>query len=121
MKQLFGGCLQLSPTQQATEETVAQLPATKGVILFADAADRPVQLLIAANIRRTASAKLFGSDPESSQKRPDITQIVHSIYYSVCYNDFANYRKYIQLAQSIYPDSWRSMVKLPKPTYFKTA
>jgi len=119
MNRLFGGCLQLSPTQQATEETVAQLPATKGVILFADAVDRPVQLLIAANIRRTASAKLLGCDPESSQKRPNITQIVRSIYYSVCYNDFANHRKYLQLAQAIYPDSWRSMVKLPKQTYVK--
>ena len=119
MKQLFGSCLQLSPTQQSTERTVAQLPAEKGVILFADAADRPVQLLIAADIRRTASAKLSGRDPESSQKRPNITQIVRSIYYSVCYNDFANYRQYLQIAQAIYPDSWRSMVKLPKPTYVK--
>jgi excinuclease UvrABC nuclease subunit len=119
MNRLFGGCLQLSPTQQVTEETVAQLPATKGVILFTDAADRPVQLLIAANIRRTASAKLLCCDPESNQKRPNITQIVRSIYYSVSYNDFANYRKYLQLAQSIYPDSWHSMVKLPKPTYVK--
>ena len=42
MKQLFGSCLKLSPTQQAAEKTVAQLPAEKGVILFADAADRPV-------------------------------------------------------------------------------
>ena len=121
-QELFEGCLQVNPTEQTADVLVtppSAVPTCKGVVLFCDADDKPVQLLIAANIRRLAKNRLFPPEPERVGKRADIRRIVRRIYYLCCYNDFRSMLRHLEIARTIYPDSWRKSVALPKPWFVK--
>ena len=121
-QELFEGCLQVDPTEQTADvlaEAPTAVPTCKGVLLFCDADDKPVQLLIAANIRRLARNRLFPPEPERVGKRADIRRIVRRIYYLCCYNDFRSMLRHLEIAGTIYPDSWHSLISLPKPWFVK--
>ncbi|RKY06178.1 MAG: hypothetical protein DRP66_09360, partial [Planctomycetota bacterium] len=97
LQDLFDGCLEIDPTQQTAEalsHADKPLPTCKGVVLFADASDRSVCFLIAANIRRIARRRLFPPEDSGLSKRADISPLVRRIYYQCCYNDFASTLKY---------------------------
>ena len=99
------GSLDIDPhleRDQALSHLVA-LPACKGVILFADSDRRPVQLLIAANIRRTGRARLYTEEIEVHSKRPEITSIVRHIFYVCCYNDFKAALIHYTIAKIVWP------------------
>ena len=120
LEELFESCLQIEPTQQ-TVEALKPIPSCKGVLLFAGTDDIPIQLLIAANLRRTATARLFTKQPENEpvKKRENIAEIVGRIYYHRCYNDFRSQLKYCDAARTIYPNRYDEVVKLPRQSYVK--
>ncbi len=119
--ELFEGCLRINPARQRLEMLLEPepLPAKKGVLLFADKDDRPIQLLIAANIRRTAAAKLFPQDPAAVKKHANIASITRKIYYLCCYNDFKCLLKHYQIAKTLYPDSYTKIITFPRQSYVK--
>ena len=115
---LFDNCLRINPAQQAGD-ALKPLPTCKGVLFFTDDNDRPIQLLIAANIRRTVIYRLLPQAPAASKKRADISRITRKIYYCRCYNDFKSALKHYSIAKAVYPDSWRDVVNLPRQSYVK--
>ena len=117
LQELFDGCLEIDPTQQTAEalsHSDKPLPTCKGVVLFADASDRSVCFLIAANIRRTARCRLFPPEDATLSKRADIAPLIRRIYYQCCYNDFASTLKYYRICRLLYPDSWDKLITFPK-------
>ena len=117
LQELFEGCLEIDPTQQTAEvlsHADKPLPTCKGVVLFADASDRSVCFLVAANIRRTARHRLFPPEAAGLSKRADISPFVRRIYYQCCYNDFASTLKYYHICRLLYPDSWDTLITFPK-------
>ncbi len=109
--------MEIDPTQQTAEvlsHADKPLPTCKGVVLFADASDRSVCFLIAANIRRTARHRLFPPQAAGLSKRADISPLVRRIYYQCCYNDFASTLKYYRICRLLYPDSWDTLITFPK-------
>lgn len=116
---LFDGCLSLDATCQDPKVLVSPggLPANKGFLLFADENRVPVQLLIAANIRRTAKARLWPEESETPSKRADIGRIVRRVYYRSCYNDFNTTFMCLRTAKTLFSDSWREIIKLPRPVF----
>jgi hypothetical protein len=119
---LFEGCLHVDPVVQTADVLVQPpqpVPTCKGVILFADAEDRCVSMLTAANIRRTAAGRLFGARTDEPDKRTNIAPVVGAIYYQCCYNDFATALKYLDVARILWPDTWESRMSLPKPWFVR--
>ncbi len=117
LQELFEGCLEIDPTQQTAEvlsHADKPLPTCKGVVLFADASDKSVCFLIAANIRRTARHRLFPPEAAALSKRADISPLVRRIYYQCCYNDFASTLKYYRICRLLYPDSWDTLITFGK-------
>ena len=122
IEELFEGCLSIDPSQQTAEDFMgpsSPIPTSKGIILFADDSERPIQLVTAANIRRTVIARLFGYDLSKITKRTNIAQITHKICYYRCYNDFKISLKYYQIARALYPNSYKEILTLPKQAYIK--
>jgi excinuclease UvrABC nuclease subunit len=121
LNELFDGCLQIDPQSQTSDALSGKdgLPTAKGVILFADTHDGPIQLLICANMRRTATARLFHKNQESLSKRTDITEITHKIYYTSCFNDLASLLEYHRIARQVYPVSYKKLLNLGKRSYVK--
>lgn len=118
LDELFDNSLQINPAAQ-TAEVCKPLPTCKGVLLFADDSDRPIQLLIAANIRRTAAGRLFTQEPAAIKKRADISRIARKIYYCSGYNDFGSALKHYRIAKAVYPDSYSEILTLLKQSYVK--
>lgn len=118
---LFDGSLEIDPTLEPDQlfSYLAALPPCKGTVLFADSKHRPVQLLIAANIRRTARARLHTEDAAIASKRPEIASIVRHIFYTCCYNDFKAALSHYTLAKNIWPDSYADSLSLPKLSLVK--
>ena len=117
LQELFQGCLEIDPTRQTAEvlsHADKPLPTCKGVLFFADASDRSVCFLIAANLRRTARHRLFPPEAATLGKRADIAPLVRRIYFQCCYNDFASTLKYYRICRLLYPDSWDTLITFPK-------
>lgn len=55
-----------------TSDALAEIPTCKGVLLFVDSNHHPIQLLEAANLRRTAKAKLLCEEPPKNS--PPLTE-----------------------------------------------
>lgn len=113
---LFDGCLSIDPACQREDiyKELAALPACKGVIFFADSENNPIQLLIAANIRRTARSRLIAEETQSSTKRPDITRIASKIFYVCCYNDFQSALTHYKIAKALFPEDYRKLTSPAK-------
>ena len=121
LNELFDGCLQIDTTSQTADALSGKdgLPSAKGVVLFAGAHDGPIQLLICANMRRTASARLFHKDEDALSKRTDIREITRKIYYTSCFNDFSSLLEYHRLCHAVYAFSYKKLLNLGKRSYVK--
>lgn len=115
-EKLFDGSLSIDATCQGPEVLGGSegLPTNKGFLLFSDADRTPVQLLIAANMRRTVKARLWPEKSDTPSKRADIGQIVRRVYYRSCYNDFNTTFMCVRTAKTLFSDSWTEIVKLPR-------
>jgi excinuclease UvrABC nuclease subunit len=116
--ELFEASLEVESLKQGSEELGA-LPTVKGVVLFADEEDRPIQLLITGNIRRLIQCKLFGGGEDISTKRTNIAEITQRIYYRCCYNDFACSFEHWQIARVLWPDTYRQLTLSAKNSYVR--
>lgn len=120
-EELFEGFASIDPAGQ-TEDISAELsgiPACKGVLLFADSQENPIQLLIAANLRRTARARILGAEEDTPTKRPDITRIANRIYYKCCYNNFLSTLEHYNIAKRLFGNNYKDAVTLPKLSLVK--
>ena len=116
---LFEGCSAIDQTRHR-DEIFKELPTSRGLVLFADSAGKPIQLLCAANIRRTAKARLI-ADPEEilPKRKTSIADITAEIYYLNCFCDFSTSLKYYEIAKTLFPDSYTDLLAFGKCSYLK--
>lgn len=103
-----------------TKNTLSGIAASKGVLLFTNAEGRPIQLLQAASLRRTAQAKLLGHGVEEStapSRRTDISELTARIYWTCCYNNFDSQMTYIRLAHEVFQENANDWIQLPRPAF----
>ena len=117
-QEYFDECVHVNPLNEGPEK-LGSLPGCKGVVLFADKTDRPIQLLITGNVRRLATCRLFSGSEEVSTKRTNIAEITRRIYYRCCYNDFASSFEYWQIASALWPDTYRQLSPYAKQSYVR--
>jgi excinuclease UvrABC nuclease subunit len=116
---LFEGCQAIEPAG-LTDEIFKELPSSRGLVLFANSANEPIQLLCAANIRRTAKARLTTESAGTSAKRKtSITEITARIYYLSCFCNFRNSLKYYEIARILFGDNYIDLLAFGKTWYLK--
>lgn len=108
---LFDGCLEIDPTLAAAE-FLKSLPSGKGLLLFTDSLDRPIQLLSSASMRAAASARLAPQTHNVPTKKADLSAVIARIYYLSTYCDFRSAIRYRQIAMDLYPAEYRTMMNL---------
>ena len=106
----------VTPNQDKwTQNALAGLPTCKGVLLFIDASGNPIQLLQAANLRKTAQARqLHDETGPAVRKKTDVSDLTAVIYYLCCYNNFLSHAAYTQLAHTIFGKDSVNWIQLPK-------
>jgi hypothetical protein len=113
----FAASLNLS-AENEINKTLVRLPARRGLILFADPQHQPIQLLMCADIRRTARARLI-RDPHLSAKKADISNLCKIIYYTPRDSEFACRLLYHRLCRVFFEDQFNDLVLLPHPCFVK--
>jgi hypothetical protein len=99
-----------------TPDALTDIPTCKGVLLFLDSNDQPIQLLQTANLRRTARTKLFHHD-ENITRKTDISNLTNKIFWRCGYNDFMTQTAYVQLAYALFEKQSDNWVQLPRPCF----
>jgi excinuclease UvrABC nuclease subunit len=115
---LFESCVQIEPGIEPAQ-AIAKLPHCKGVVLFADAADTPILLLTAADIKRLALNRLTCADATVATKRVKLADITHEIYYRCCWCDFGSSLEHYRIAMQLFPTRYHELVTFPKIWYVK--
>ncbi len=90
-----------------------KIPNERGVLLFCDENNNPVQLLSAASLRRTAISRLEPSTEEKSSRRDlRLHEIIRNIYFTATYCEFKTLRLH-ELAARTFFDDPAEHIKLP--------
>jgi len=110
LEELFESSLSLD----LTDDTLRQIPAGRGVLLFADSSRRPIQMLLSANLRRTALAKLSESRQETDRKA-DLRPIARFLYYTPAPCDLHSTWLYNRLVHILFSDKSNDLICLPTP------
>jgi len=92
------------------------VPAKWAVYLFADAEDRPLQLLCVKNLRYSLKRRL-GGETISLSRRIDYREIVRKIRWRRVSSAFEADWIYHDVARRIFPESYQGMVGF-RPTWF---
>jgi hypothetical protein len=100
-------------TDIETATALAEIPSRRGLILFANAENRPIQMLMCADLRRSARARLL-TRPDLPVRKADIAAVCTRVYYSPIDAEFACQIAYNRLCRTLFADSFEGFVSLPK-------
>jgi excinuclease UvrABC nuclease subunit len=92
-------------------------PAKWVVYLFADEADRPVQLLCVKNLRYSLKRRLGGDELVGPSKRVNYREIVRRIYYRRVDSALEADWLYYEVARELFPQTYQGMVGF-RPAWF---
>ncbi|HOK66478.1 MAG TPA: UvrB/UvrC motif-containing protein [Anaerohalosphaeraceae bacterium] len=98
--------------QILTNETPRSLPNERGVLLFTDSNNRPIQLLFTASIRRTVLSKWAGPFDETSRKASLRTEAA-AVFYTLLACEYHGHWFYNRLTHLLFPQKEKEMLSLP--------
>lgn len=111
-KELFDASVALEGNEWNIQ-ALSALESCKGILLFADDRQRPIQLLQSANLRRTAQARLLRDDTPSLARKADLSVLTRYIFASCRHNDFSNWLEYLKIARAFSGQPFLEDVRLP--------
>lgn len=112
LEELFQGSLSLPDENQS--DALAGIPACRGVLLFADARQRPIRMTYCANLRRMAQVKLTGpAGDEETTRTVDLAAVTRRLHFLPCRTEYESFLQYIHLARRLFPDSPDEYISLP--------
>jgi hypothetical protein len=115
---LFDGCLDIDPSL-AIADLLKRLPSGRGLLLFCDSLDRPIQLLSTASMRAAAAARLAPQAKPVPTKKADLSSVIARIYHVLTYCEFRSALRYRQVAMELYPAEYRKMMNLGRLSLVK--
>jgi excinuclease UvrABC nuclease subunit len=118
LEEFFDASLSLGPEVEI-KKALAELPARRGLILFADGQPLPIQLLMCADIRRTARARLIRPPGSQSPRKADISSLCKTVYCTPRDSEFACRLLYHRLCHQFFEDRFSELVLLPVPCFVK--
>lgn len=99
------------------EPLLKSAPARWVVYLFADEADRPVQLLCVRNLRASLRRRLGDERMEEPSRRIDYRKVVRRVYWSRVDSEFEADLLYLRTARRLFPQSYQKLVSA-RPAWF---
>jgi hypothetical protein len=109
----FERAVRFDGSPQDLQTRSAEIPSGRGVLLFADAADRPIQLLVAANLRRTARVRLTEPETDQPSRRARLAGLARSVFFRPACCEFQALWDCLRIARHLYPDSYKDSISLP--------
>lgn len=96
--------------QVLTNETPRSLPNERGVLLFADSNNCPIQLLQTASIRRTVLTRLSAGE---LSRKANLRPLAASVFYTLVPSEYHSGWLYSRLVHLLFPQQSRELLSLP--------
>ncbi len=114
---LFTGRMNFDPAAAAL--TFRDAPARRAVCFFADADDRPVQLLCVGNLRQSLRRRLGEPSPDDATVRGRINyrELVRRVYWQRVDSALESDAVYLAAARALFPESYRGLLGF-RPAFF---
>ncbi len=109
----FERAVRFDGSVQDLQTRSTEIPSGRGVLLFADAEDRPIQLLVAANLRRTARVRLTAPETDQPSRRARLAGLARCVYFRLACCEFQAHWDCLRIARHLYPDSYTDWISLP--------
>jgi hypothetical protein len=116
LKELFDASVALEGNEW-NAEALSAIPACKGILLFADLALQPIQLLQSSNLRRTAQARLQREPASHQARKTDLSRCTRHIFFTCGYNDFLTYLQLLKTAHALGPEAFSDVIRLPETSF----
>ena len=114
----FDGSIEV-PTNQDLRSWTLALPERAGVYLLWGAEREPILLATAGSVRAAVRRKLAPSAPQTTTRQTKLAEITKGVSWTQANSNFVAYRQFHQLAQAIYPTSYRQMLGWPDSWWVK--
>lgn len=109
----FDSAVRFDGSPQDLQDRLLEIPSGRGVLLFSDADDRPIQLLVAANLRRTTRIRLSAPDAKQPSRRARLAEVARSVHFRSASCEFAAQWDLLRIARRVFPDSYPDWILLP--------
>lgn len=109
----FQRAVRFDGSSQDLQTHSTEIPSGRGVILFADAEDQPIQLLVAANLRRTARVRLTVPETHQPSRRARLAGLARVVYIHPACCEFQALWDGLRIARHLFPNSYRDWISLP--------
>jgi len=98
-------------------DTLAEVPAKRGVVLLAGPRDEPIVLLTAADIRARVRNRLREQTPDERKRTTDLRQVTRAVLWKLAASHFENDLNFLELARRVWPRRYERMLAW-KPAWF---
>lgn len=109
----FDSAVRFDGSPQDLQQRSSEIPSGRGVLLFCDVDDRPIQLLVAADLRRTARSRLSIPQGEQPTRRARLSEVARTAYFRPAGCEFQAHWDLLRIARHLFSDSYRDMILLP--------
>ncbi|MHC4385415.1 MAG: UvrB/UvrC motif-containing protein [Planctomycetota bacterium] len=114
-EELFDSSVTLKQNEW-TQDALQEIPTCKGVLLFVDQQNQPIQIIQTGNLRRAVCARLLQKQTETSRKT-DIATLSQKIFWASCHSNFMTQVNYLRLAHTLYAETANNWIQLPTPFF----
>ena len=110
-------CISFDPAEDFAA-FLKKAPAKWAVYLFADAEDRPVQLLCVKNLRYSLERRLgVNEEQQTPSKRVNYRELIRKVYWRRVDSAFEADLVYLEAARQLFPQNYQTMVGF-RPAWF---
>ena len=109
VRSILDRCIEFTPEQVAAG-FLKLVPAKWVVYLFADADDRPVQLLCVRSLRDSLKRRLFGEESIGPTRRVNYRELVRRVYWRRVDSALEADWVYLEAARRLFPRTYQGMV-----------
>lgn len=102
-----------------SDQTLAEIPARRGVVLLTAADDQPILLMTAGDMRSRLRNRLAEPAEEGASRRADLREITERVYWRRTCSHFETDLHCLMIARAVYPDSFPDYVST-QPAWFVT-
>ena len=104
-------------TPPLADEAFGHIPAKRGVLLLADATDRPITMITAGDLRARLRTRLADNDTDRPRRRADLRHITRTVLWTLTDSHFETDWAFLELARAVWPQRYATMLAWKRPWF----
>lgn len=111
-------CLKVSQ-DGLTDDFFASVPTQRGIVLFSDKNDKPIQLLCVGSVRRAVKNRLLAEADKKPTRKADIKAITEKVSYKISLCEFRANLDCCEIAMTLFGKDYRDNFAFGRMWYLR--